>query len=605
MYIIGTAGHVDHGKTLLIKALTGTDTDRLPEEKKRGLTIDLGFAHFPDRRGKEIGVVDVPGHEKYIRNMTAGAWGMDLALLIVAADDGWMYQSENHLRVLHAMGVQKILIVVTKSDIADKARINEVREYAIEAVLGETAVRPASIVVSAITGSNIEELRELILDELKTLPHSKSGEPYLYIDRVFSVRGSGLVVTGSLRGGVIKKNDKLLLLPQNSTFRVRNIQAYDSDLKEIQAASRTAINLAGDGHKLIKRGCCLTTEKSGFSTEIEIIIRISAKYYEIRNHSEIELAFGTTHTIGIIHFIRDSNCARVVLHDKSAINWGQPLVLILKGGSKIIGGGHIIWKGETDTAKRTLIAGLADKPGFRINKTNQIKLELEIKGYFPKKSDKTKMYEQDLGAVDCGNFMVSISMFKSISDSIIKLAGTIGGISPGELSGKISEPENIIKAIYTVLLTGNKIYNRGGIFFSADSSNSRISALSKKLLAAIDASGKTGFVLSKNSIKGAASEIRQLSRAGMAVPLSESLFYSEKIYNSICKEILGGLKSGDTFDIAHAKNRTGLSRKYIIPLLNRMEEKKLVVREESLRRVLPSLINCKGTDRNQSPNSKK
>ena len=119
MYIIGTSGHVDHGKTLLIKALTGTDTDRLPEEKKRGLTIDLGFAHFPDRNGIEVGVVDVPGHEKFIRNMTAGAWGIDLALLIVAANDGWMHQSENHLRVLHAMGIQKILVVVTKSDIAD------------------------------------------------------------------------------------------------------------------------------------------------------------------------------------------------------------------------------------------------------------------------------------------------------------------------------------------------------------------------------------------------------------------------------------------------------------------------------------------------------
>ncbi len=591
MYIIGTSGHVDHGKTLLIKALTGTDTDRLPEEKKRGLTIDLGFAHFPDRNGIEIGVVDVPGHEKFIRNMTAGAWGIDLALLIVAANDGWMYQSENHLRVLHAMGVQKILIVVTKSDIAEKTRIDEVREYAVEAVLEETGKRPASIVVSAVTGSNIEELRELILDELKTLPSPESGnpfhsEPFLYIDRVFTVKGSGLVVTGSLRGGAIRKNDKLVLLPQNSIFRVRNIQAYDSDLEEIQPASRTALNLVGTGNKLIKRGCCLTTEESGFSTETEIIIRISAKYYKIRNHSEIELALGTAHTIGMIHFIRDSSCARVVFHEKTAVIWGQPIVAILKGGSRIIGRGHIVWKGETDTARRALTARIVNEHDFQICEAYRIKLELEIRGYFLKRTAEAKVYEQDLGAVDCGNYLVSGSMFKNLSDSIIELAGATGGISPGEIPGKISRPDNITKVLCTVLLKRNNIYSRGGIFFKTDSNNSQLSALSKRLLADIDAAGKAGFDLSKIQVKGAAAEIRQLARAGMVVTLSDTLIYSERVYNSICKEILEGLTSGDTFDIAHAKKHTGLSRKYIIPLLNRMEEKNLVVREESLRRVL-------------------
>ena len=586
MYIIGTAGHVDHGKTLLIKALTGTDTDRLPEEKKRGLTIDLGFAHFPDGSGNEIGVVDVPGHEKFIRNMTAGAWGIDLALLVVAADDGWMDQSENHLRVLNAMGIQKIIIVVTKSDIADKSRVTEVSEYAVEAVFEETGVRPASIVVSAITGSNIEKLKSLILDEIKTLPQSKPGEPFLYVDRVFTVKGSGLVITGSLRGGVIKKNDKLILLPQNIKLRVRNIQAYDSTLEEILPASRTALNLTGAGTELIKRGCCLTTENSGFSTEKEIIIIVSKKYYEIRNHSEIELALGTTHTIGIIHFIRDSSCARVVFHDETAVIWGQPVVAILKGGSRITGRGHIIWKGNTDTEKRRIIARIANEKNFQSNEINRIKLELEITGYFPSIPAKSILYDQNLEAVDCGDYLVSRSMFKNISDPVSKLAGNTGGISPGELPGKIKRPDNIIKAVCTVLLKENKINNRNGIFFTSNNNNSQISTFSKKLLAEIDAAGKTGFDLSKYKMKGAAAEIRQLSRAGMVVTLSDTLIYSESVYNSICNEILKGLISGDTFNIAHAKDRTGLSRKYIIPLLNRMEKKKLVVREESLRRVL-------------------
>lgn len=586
MYIIGTAGHVDHGKTLLIKALTGIDTDRLPEEKKRGLTIDLGFAHFQDRNGKEIGVIDVPGHEKFIRNMAAGAWGIDMAVMTVAADDGWMYQSENHLRVLHAMGVKKIIIAVTKSDTTDSKRIKEVREYSEEAVLEETGLKPASISVSALTGSNITELKNLILDELETLPEPEITEPWLYVDRVFNIKGSGLIVTGSLRGGSIKKNDTLTLLPQNSKLRVRTLQAYDSAIEEIIPCSRAALNLTGTGTKIIKRGCCLTTEKAGFSTEKEIIIRLSAKYYEIRNHSEVEFALGTAHTPGIIHFIRESGCARVVFQEKTALRWGQPVVTIQKGGSRITGSGHIIWKGETDPDKRSRIARIAEKQGFKIDEINRIKLAIEIRGYFQAGSSRSFMNNNNLDAVECGDWLLSKTMFKNISETIIKLAGETGGVSPEELPGKITIQENVIKALYDELLKRKEIIRREGILFTPDSSNSQISAFSKKLLNDIDSAGITGFDLSKCRLKGAAAQIRRLSRAGMVIPLSETLFYSEQVYNSLCESILKGLKSGATFDIAHAKNRTGLSRKYIIPLLNRMEEKKLVVREESLRRVL-------------------
>jgi selenocysteine-specific elongation factor len=586
MYIIGTAGHVDHGKTLLIKALTGTDTDRLPEEKKRGLTIDLGFAHFPDENGTEIGVVDVPGHEKFIRNMTAGAWGIDLALLIIAADDGWMYQSENHLRVLHAMGIKKIIVVITKIDIADKFRVDEVGEYAVESVREETGKIPALINVSAMTGTNIEKLKNLILKELSTLIPSETSEPLLYIDRTFTIQGTGLVVTGSLRNGIIKKNDKLLLLPQKFKMRVRNIQAYDSELEEVLPASRTALNLTGTGTEFIKRGCCLTTENSGLTAETEIIIRISAKYHEIRNHSEIELAMGTAHRTGIIHYIGESDCGRVVFHDITAAKWGQPVVVILKGGSRITGRGHIIWKGKTSIEKRGIIADISNRKIFQIDESNRIKLELEIIGYFPKKSTTSKEYEHSLNAVECGNYLLSKSMFKDISNSIYSLSGTTGGIRPEELPGKISSPENIIKAVCLVLLTGNKINKRNGIFFNSVKNAPQISTLAKKLLEDIETSGKAGYDISKNSIKGVTSEIRQLSRAGIIVPLSESLFYSKDVYNSICSTILKGLNSGDTFDIALAKDRTDLSRKYIIPVLNRMEEEKLVVREGSHRKVV-------------------
>ena len=202
-HIIGTSGHVDHGKTALIKALTGINADRLPEEKKRGMTIDLGFAHFQGEEGETVGVIDVPGHERFIRNMVAGAWSLSCAVLVVAGNEGWMQQTEDHARVLEAMGIENIICALTKIDIMEGKNL-EPMSHEIRLNLSRIFEKKIEVVpLSSHTGEGIETLRRRILDILKNIPQKGSGSAYIHIDRAFTVKGSGTVITGSLSGGEI------------------------------------------------------------------------------------------------------------------------------------------------------------------------------------------------------------------------------------------------------------------------------------------------------------------------------------------------------------------------------------------------------------------
>jgi len=573
MFIIGTAGHVDHGKTLLIKALTGIDTDRLPEEKKRGLTIDLGFAHFTGTDGEQIGVVDVPGHERFIRNMTAGAWGIDLALLVIAADDGWMPQTENHLRVLSAMGIRKIIITVTKADLADSARIQEVRDFAEEWISGQTGVQTLSIPVSARTGEGIESLKKLIQTELAA---GDSGDsrlpeaPLLYIDRVFGIKGAGVVVTGSLREGSINRGDSLLLMPEGREIRVRGLQTHEKDVETIAPAARAAVNISGVSLDEVSRGSCITGKASRFTAEEEVVILLSSDRREIRNHSGIEIASGTAHSIGTVHFIGESPCARIVIEKKTALRSGQPVVIIQKGGSRIIGAGAVIWKGPTEREERTKIAAASAQIKLPLSAADNIMMKLAVHGW----------------AKTLGEYSFSAEYLNERAAEIKKLIAERGGQKTAEIAGTAGIPSEAADALCRKLSEDGVLKIANGSWVSAAGTEQELTPAAKRILETTAGAGKLGLDLSKTSIPGIKKELRTLTRAGLIIPLSENLFYTEKIFSDLSREVLNGLKSGDYFDIAQAKERTGLSRKYIIPLLNKMEEKHLVEREESKRRVV-------------------
>src|SRR5262245_5807849 len=231
-YIIGTAGHIDHGKTSLIKALTGQDTDRLKEEKERGISIDLGFAHLDLPDGTQAGIVDVPGHERFIRNMLAGAHGIDLVLFTVAADDGVMPQTEEHLDIVHLLGVRQAIFVLTKADLVSEARIREVEEEIRVLTAGTALERSPIVPFSFLTGQGLEALRTLIPMFL-----ARAGKPQppgyfrLPVDRVFVLQGHGVIVTGTALSGEVRVGDRARCLPGGELFRVRSLQVHNQPVE--------------------------------------------------------------------------------------------------------------------------------------------------------------------------------------------------------------------------------------------------------------------------------------------------------------------------------------------------------------------------------------
>lgn len=254
-FVLGTAGHIDHGKSALVKALTGTDPDRLPEEKERGVTIELGFARLELPDGRSMGVVDVPGHERFVRQMVAGATGIDVVLLVIAADDGVMPQTREHLAIIDLLGIPKGVVALTKSDLVDAEWLELVRED-VRALLAGTSIDSAPIVaVSSKTGAGIEELRAT-LDKVAEAAEARHADMLmrLPVDRVFTIAGAGTVVTGTLWSGVATPGDQVELYPSGKTGRVRSVQMHSVAVEKAVAGNRVALNIAGLEKDEISRG---------------------------------------------------------------------------------------------------------------------------------------------------------------------------------------------------------------------------------------------------------------------------------------------------------------------------------------------------------------
>lgn len=261
--IIGTAGHVDHGKTVLIKALTGVDTDRLKEEKERGISIELGFAYLKLASGQTAGIIDVPGHERFIKNMLAGVGGIDIVLLVIAADEGVMPQTREHLDIIQLLNVKRGVVVITKKDLVDEEWLDMVTEDVRDFIKGTVLEKAPLINVSAVSGEGIDELK-LVIDQLAAdIKENKSaGPPRLPVDRVFTVTGFGTVATGTLLSGQIKTGDNLQIYPAGGVYRVRNLQVHGHKVDTAEAGQRVAINLSGLETSELNRGQVLALSGS-------------------------------------------------------------------------------------------------------------------------------------------------------------------------------------------------------------------------------------------------------------------------------------------------------------------------------------------------------
>jgi selenocysteine-specific elongation factor len=298
--VIGTAGHIDHGKTSLVRALTGQDTDRLKEEKARGISIDLGFAYFDGPDGVRAGIIDVPGHERFIRNMLAGAHGMDLVLFTVAADDGVMPQTEEHLDILHLLGVRRGIFVVTKIDLVDAARVAAVREE-IEILAADTTLEGAPILaVSTATGEGLDVLRAEIQRQLAVpAAPAPSGRFRLPVDRAFVMHGHGVVVTGTAIAGAVREGAAVHVLPRGGRARVRSVQVHGSNVTTARHGQRVALNLAGVERSAIVRGDVVCDEHIERTTErFDAWVEVPSRRATLKSHQRVRVHVGTAEVLG-------------------------------------------------------------------------------------------------------------------------------------------------------------------------------------------------------------------------------------------------------------------------------------------------------------------
>ena len=366
-YIIGTAGHIDHGKTSLIKALTGTDTDRLKEEKERGISIDLGFAHLDLPDGTSAGIVDVPGHERFIKNMLAGAHGIDLVLFTVAADDGVMPQTEEHLDIVHLLGVKMAIFVITKADLVPAARIADVEEEIDILTLGTTLENSPKLAVSSVTGQGLEELKQLISATLKARVQSPPGGYFrLPVDRAFVLQGHGVVVTGTALSGEIQVGEQVRCLPGDHLFRIRSLQVHGHSVERAGWGQRVAMNLTGPERASIERGQVICHEKLSLtSARFDAFLEVRpAAAKGIKNHQRLRIHIGAAERLAKIVLLGDAQKLNAKESAYCQITLNEPL-LVMRGD-------HFVARDET--ARRTLGGGVVVHPWASRHKRGEAEL---------------------------------------------------------------------------------------------------------------------------------------------------------------------------------------------------------------------------------------
>ena len=350
MYVLGTAGHVDHGKSALVHALTGIDPDRLPEEKRRGMTIDLGFAWLRLPSGKEVGIVDVPGHERFVKNMLAGVGGIDLALLVIAADEGVMPQTREHLAILDLLNVKNGIVVITKKDLVDEEGLGLASMEAGEVIQGTTLSGAPIVPVSAVTGDGLPELvasMEQVLD--LTLQRRDIGRPRLPIDRVFTAKGFGAVVTGTLIDGKLRMGEEVEVLPPRFRGHVRGLEVHKQRCESAMPGNRVAVNLGNIGTAELARGMVVTI--AGWLSPTRVV--------DVKLRALSDLAGAISHNMSVAFYTGASEVsAKVRLLDRDRLRAGESGwaqiglaseiavvkgdLLVIRSAGQTIGGGQIV-----------------------------------------------------------------------------------------------------------------------------------------------------------------------------------------------------------------------------------------------------------------------
>ena len=631
--IVGTSGHVDHGKTCLIKALTGIQTDRLREEQKRGITIELGFANLPNDEGLHIGIIDVPGHEKFVKNMLAGIGGIDLVLLVIALDEGVMPQTVEHFEILKMLHIRQGIIVFTKADLVDEDWAEMVEEDVSELVEGSFLENADRIRVSAFTGQNIDVLKKMILDKVRSVGMRRS-EPELFrlpIDRVFTMEGFGTVVTGTLLEGSCRAGEEVMVYPEERILKIRGIQSHGSKEEAAYAGQRTAINLSNIKKEELSRGEVLAAPGSlTNSTFLDVKISLFKTTDRLlKNGDRIHFNYGSAQTI-----------AKAVLLDKDSIGAGgsafvqlrfdEPLAVkrtdrfIIRFYSPVetFGGGIILdaCPGKHKRHQEELINALA----IRETGTDEEVLELVLKEEsirFPsvhrlaaklnwtdreteERLEKLKKQKKALSLND-GNFFHK-DFWERVTGKTTEMLTAFhqanpiaAGMEKEEFKSRILESFYLKEAKKGDVLL-NELLKRGIISassstvaaagFSAQYSDEH-SDMRQTMIKTYAAAGfeapSTDEVMSQFKDKKQAKQVlSDLFKDGTLVKLNPGAYLYKDHYEKAMELLRGHFASHDTMSLAEFRDMLGTSRKYVLLILDHLDQQKITKLQGDVRVLL-------------------
>lgn len=620
--ILGTAGHIDHGKTSLIKALSGIDTDRLKEEKERGITIELGFAHLELPGGQLLGIVDVPGHEKFVKNMVAGATGIDLVALIIAADEGVMPQTREHLEICQLLNIEHGLVVLTKIDMVDPDWLELVKEDVTE-YLSNTFLAGAPMVeVSSVTGKGIDELVKVLDSLVKDVPERDVGYFFrLPVDRVFIMRGFGTVITGTTVSGKINTGDEITIYPQGLSTRIRGIQVHNREVEQVRAGLRTAINLQGVEKAQIQRGNVLAakdTLRSTYMVDVSVELLRSAPR-KLKNRAKVRFHTGTSEIIATVVLLDrdelnpgDSCFAQIRLDQPTAVLPHDRFVLRSYSPVRAIGGGEIItalpkkrkrFSKETLTELKLLstgdlnqvteqlirvgrFQGLEQRDLPFLTNASKKKLDEIVKGLLAQKV--VMQFDKEKGTLLHKDFLIKArEEIMTILTSYHRDFPLKAGLSKEELRSRSSGSSNQKLFNYIV----GQLINEGALVQEKEALRLKehkvtLAQDQEEVRHQIEKIYEKGrlqppyFRQIKDRFSGntAKDVLEVMVKDGILVKVKEDLYFHKKAIEDLKKELVAFLKKNGEINTPQFKDMTGASRKYTIPLIEHFDKSQLTVR---------------------------
>ncbi|HEV2205517.1 MAG TPA: selenocysteine-specific translation elongation factor [Candidatus Acidoferrales bacterium] len=620
--IVGTAGHIDHGKSTLIEALTGTNPDRLEEEKRRGITIDLGFA-FLELDGVRFGFVDVPGHEKFVRNMLAGVGGIDLVVLVIAADESIKPQTREHFDICRLLGISRGLVAITKSDLVDADGLGLVRLEVEDFVRGSFLEGAPIVPVSATTGAGLDAFKKALLDVARSAaPKDISGHFRLPIDRSFAMKGFGTVVTGTLVSGALKVGDEAEIYPVRRRVRVRGLHSGGHAIDRAVAGQRTAVNLAGVEHGEIARGMLLAPA-SAFepTTRADVRITLLESARPLKNRTRVHFHQGTAETIAEIVLLegeallpRASGLAQVRLENETLLLPGDRFILRQFSPVVTIGGGVVIdalaprhrrndpsilpfLKRLEGSSQEEILAALLDRSARPLATSEIIArtgwTEAEIRGtvgaLVTKKTVRI-VAEQPLRVAAAHVIAECVVSIRHAIEQFHRANPLMAGIPKQDLRGSIGNPDVDLFQVAlddatragAVAISGDLVRRAGReIALSADEARAKEIIASEFERAGL-AVPSFAAVLEKLPVERArAQKIFQiLLREKTLIKVAEDLAFHQTAVARL-RELVAGYKKqkGASLPVPAFKELTGVTRKYAIPLLEYLD------REHVTRRV--------------------